>query len=189
MSSGYAEIIVIGGSSGSIPVLRDIIEALPADFNIPVVIVIHRLKNVASDLKGILGNRDIKEPEDKDPITRAGMYLAPQNYHLLIEENKTFSMDYSELVNYSRPAIDVTFMSAADVYKGGVLGIVLTGANSDGAEGLKQIIENGGRGIVQEPATAEYATMPEHAIKLNPTAEIQTPENIVHTLLRMYAVK
>lgn len=184
MSSGKTEVVVIGGSSGSIPVIKGIIEALPADFAIPIVVIIHRLKNVESTLKAILSDtREIREPEDKEPILKGNIYLAPQNYHLLMEADHTFSMDYSELVNYSRPSIDVSFMSLADIYNSGVLGIVLTGANNDGAQGLKQILANGGRGIVQDPTTAEYPLMPQEAIKINPGAEIQTPENIVHILL------
>lgn len=187
MTRSDFDIIVIGGSSGSIPVLMDIIDALPEAFGIPIVIVVHRLKNVKSELKTVLSQtRDIKEPDDKEPLKGGYIYLTPQNYHLLVEDNKTFSLDYSELINHSRPAIDVTFMSVADVYKSKTLGILLSGANADGAEGMAHICSQGGCAIAQDPQTAQYGTMPEAAIKKNEAVEIHTPQTIVDTLLSIF---
>ena len=187
MTRSDFDIIVIGGSSGSIPVLIDIIDALPMAFGIPIIIVVHRMKNVTSELRKVLSQTmDIKEPDDKEPIKGGCIYLAPQNYHLLAEDNRTFSMDYSELINYSRPSIDVTFMSVADVYKNKTLGILLSGANVDGAEGMAYICAQGGCAIAQAPETAQYGTMPEAAIKKNEAVEIYTPQTIVDTLLSIF---
>ncbi|MDR3681716.1 MAG: chemotaxis protein CheB [Flavipsychrobacter sp.] len=178
------EVLAIGGSAGSLPVITDILNALPADFNYAIIIVLHRLKNVFSEMDKVLVNYrtdlTIKEPEDKEPVKKHHIYLAPQNYHLLVEEEKTFSLDYSELVNHSRPSIDVTFDSLARVYGPLVTCILLSGANRDGATGLHKVIEHGGIGIVQDPETAEYTSMPLAAIQLNKKITIQTPEEIVN---------
>lgn len=186
MNNGSFDIILVGGSSGSVHTVRDMLAALPADFHIPIFLLLHRMKNVESRLGSVLSvRRNICEPEDKEPIMSGRIYLAPQNYHLLIEPDKTISMDYSELVNYSRPSIDVTFMSASVVYRERTLGILLSGANKDGAEGINTIIRNGGRGIVQDPETTEFPAMPEAAIKKNKKTEVQSPGTIVDTLLSM----
>lgn len=178
------DIIVIGGSSGSLPILMEILNALPQGFSVPIVIVIHRLKNVESDLQTILSsNLTVCEPEDKDAIIPGGIYLAPQNYHLLVENDHTFSMDYSEAVNYSRPSIDVTFTSVAGVYKEKTLAILLSGANKDGADGINEIIEHGGSGIAQDPATAEYTAMPEAAIQANSMVQVLAKEKIIELIL------
>ena len=187
MEIGKFEIIVIGGSSGSLPVLINIVNALPDDFDIPIIIIIHRLKNVKSDLKNLLSSkRKTFEPEDKEPVRNGCIYLAPQNYHLLVEDNRTFSLDYSEPVNFSRPSIDVTFMSVADAYGSSTAGILLSGANRDGAEGINEIILRNGCGIVQDPTTADYPAMPESAIQLNNKVKVLSPENIVHTILAQH---
>jgi two-component system chemotaxis response regulator CheB len=186
MTTNDFDIIVLGGSSGSIPVVTQIISALPADLRIPVVIIIHRMKNVESELQLILSaKRKIYEPEDKEQVKAGMIYLAPQNYHLLVEDDNTFCLDYSEPVNYSRPSIDVAFMSISGVYKAGTLGILLSGANKDGAEGINRIITSGGRGIVQDPSTAESQEMPGAAIKMNERAEVLSPENIVNAILKI----
>jgi two-component system chemotaxis response regulator CheB len=158
---------MIGGSAGSMPVLVALLRQLPSPFPMPVVIVLHRLKNVESELGRLLSVRQtIVEPEDKEALLPGSIYLAPQNYHLLIEEDGTFSLDYSEPVNYSRPAIDLSFSSAASVYGSQVLGILLSGANKDGAAGLCRIAAAGGTGIAQDPATAEFSMMPQAALDL-----------------------
>jgi two-component system chemotaxis response regulator CheB len=183
MSRRY-DIIAIGGSSGSMPVLRRIVQGLPGQFTIPVVVVVHRLRNVKSEMVEILaGNHTICEPDDKDPIRDGHIYLAPQNYHLLVEDSRIFSMDYSEPVNYSRPSIDVTFKCVADVYKNRALVILLSGASGDGAAGMRAVLDACGHAIVQDPATCEAAAMPKTAIAMNPEAEIQSPEMILNTLL------
>lgn len=175
-------IVVIGGSAGSIPVITDVLEALPKPFWGTVILVVHRLKNIPSELHKLFLSVDetliVCEPNDKDPVRSGYVYLAPQNYHLLIETDETFSLDYSEPVHYSRPSIDVTFESVARVYTNRVTGILLSGANRDGADGLGNILLLGGVGIIQEPTTADYPAMPLAAGEQNPRGLVLSPEQI-----------
>jgi len=179
-------VIAIGGSAGSFTPLLKILKLLPESFLHPVIIILHRLKNVDSDIDRLissaLNRTKVREPEDKDEIKPGYIYLAPRNYHLLVEEDKTFSLDYSELVDYSRPSINVTMQSISAVYGKHVTGIVLCGANSDGASGLQSIIQNGGTGIVQQPSTCEYAAMTHAAIEMNKEAMVLSPEGIADFL-------
>jgi len=176
-------ILLIGGSAGSMPVLVQLLNQLPSPFIVPVVIILHRLKNVESELNKLLSvQQTIIEPEDKEIILPGNIYLAPQNYHLLIEEDGTFSLDYAEPVNYSRPAIDLSFSSAASVFGSGVLGILLSGANKDGAAGLCRITAAGGTGIVQDPLTAEFSMMPQAAIDLCTNVQPMAANDIIHYL-------
>ncbi|MGZ4090017.1 MAG: chemotaxis protein CheB [Bacteroidia bacterium] len=160
-SSG--KVIVIGGSAGSIPVLNKILCALPKSFYIPVIICVHRMKNVSEGIQQVFSHNcqlDIIEPEDKQHICMGGIYLAPSNYHLLIEKEKTFSLSTDIAVNYSRPSIDVTFESSAKVFKEDLIGVLLTGANSDGANGLETVKTYGGTTVVQEPGECAAPYMP-----------------------------
>jgi two-component system, chemotaxis family, protein-glutamate methylesterase/glutaminase len=183
---GSERVIVIGGSAGSFPVLIAMLKQLPVDFPIPIVIVLHRQRNVISEMNKILGaiyqHKQIIEPDDKDAVNDCCIYLAPQNYHLLFELDKTFSLDYSEVVKYSRPSIDVTFESAALVYGSNTIGILLSGANNDGAHGMRIIKESGGITIAQDPASAEYPFMPAAAIEQNTVVNIFSPEQITSYL-------
>ena len=175
--------LLIGGSAGSVPVVIRLIEAFPSNLKAPVIIVIHRQRNVESQMASILSKANdrtrIIEPCDKEQILPGNIYLAPQNYHLLIESDKTFSLDYSESVQYSRPSIDVTFESAAKVFKEDLIGILLSGASNDGAAGVQSILQYGGIAIVQDPATAEYPAMPLAAIKVSKDAQVLTPVAII----------
>jgi two-component system chemotaxis response regulator CheB len=168
-STGNIELIVIGGSAGSFSVLLRLIKMLPENFFIPILIVIHRQRNVLSETARIFAevnkNKKVIEPDDKDSIEQSCIYIAPQNYHTLIEKDYSFSLDYSEQVKFSRPSIDVTFESAAKVYKDRLLAVLLSGANNDGTAGLKTVIRNGGTAIVQNPSTAEFPAMPYAAIE------------------------
>jgi chemotaxis protein methyltransferase CheR len=182
-----AKMVIIGGSAGSIDVIVQILQSLPKNFQVPIVLVIHRMKNTASKLDKMLGKKTgikhIAEPEDKEPIRPGMVYLAPQNYHLLAEADHTFSLDYSEPVNYSRPSIDLSFESFANLYGKATVAIVLSGANTDGAAGLKKVIACGGMAVIQAPETAEYPAMPKAAAILNNAAIIRKPEEIVHCIL------
>jgi len=184
--SKQTSVVVIGGSAGSFTPLLKILKLLPENFRNPVIVILHRLKNVDSDIERLissaLNKTHVKEPEDKDEIKPGYIYLAPRNYHLLVEEDKTFSLDYSELVDYSRPSINVTMQSVSNVYGKQVAGIVLCGANSDGAAGLQAIIKNGGTAIVQQPSTCEYAAMPRAAMEMNKEALVLSPEGIADFL-------
>lgn len=181
------DIVVIGGSAGSIEIIVSILKLLPKTFQPPIVLIIHRMKNITSDLHKILakesGVKEIIEPDDKEPVRTGNIYLAPQNYHLLVEEDYTFSLDYSEQVNFSRPSIDVSFESIATLYKNKTLAILLSGANKDGTTGLTSVIEEGGMAIVQSPETAQYPAMPQSAIDINKSVLIQSPEQIVNYIL------
>lgn len=175
------KVIVIGGSAGSLSTLFEILKAVPQHVDVPIIIVLHRLRNVVSEMDKILSqytNRLVVEPDDKDPLKKNVVYLAPQNYHLLVEEEGFFSLDYSEVVQYSRPSIDVTFESVATVYASGVLAILLSGANSDGTAGVAKILEKKGTVVVQHPDTAQYAFMPENAIDNNIDVKVLTPHEI-----------
>jgi two-component system chemotaxis response regulator CheB len=191
--SGKEELVVIGGSAGSLPVLMQIINLFADDFVLPVVIVIHRQRNVLSEFTKILSNafrnKKIREPDDKEPIEPSCIYIAPQNYHLLIEPNYTFSLDYSELIKFSRPSIDVTFENAALVYKDRLIAVLLSGANNDGTAGLKSVIQSGGKGIVQSPQTAEFAAMPVSAIASVPGVVVLSPNEIAGYLNNIESCK
>ncbi|PWS27842.1 chemotaxis protein CheB [Pedobacter yonginense] len=159
--------LVIGGSAGSLDVLLEIFPALSANIDFPVVLVIHRKANNESLLIDLLQSRTgltVSEAEEKAALQAGNVYIAPADYHLLIEGNKTFSLDYSEKVNYSRPSIDVTFQSAAEVYKEQLVCILLSGSNADGVNGLKFVNNFGGKVVIQNPSTAIMPYMPQQAV-------------------------
>lgn len=167
MLSSY-QLVVIGGSAGATAALIQLLPVFPADYPWPIAVVqhLHPLQD------GYFVERfahkcalTIKEADDKEPIKAGYVYFAPPNYHLLIEDDKTFSLSIDEKVNYSRPSIDVLFESAADVYAPWLVGVILTGANNDGAQGLRRIKEKGGLVIAQDPTTAESPYMPRAAIE------------------------
>lgn len=161
------EAIVIGGSWGGMDAVSQIIRSLHEGYPLPIITVLHRAKNVESSLAKILAKHSpipVKEIEEKEAIKNSILYVAPANYHTLIEKDRTFSLDLSEDVLFSRPSIDVLFESAAITYKERLIGILLTGANSDGSDGIKTIASFGGLTIVQDPAEAESNIMPKAAI-------------------------
>ena len=163
----HYEAIVIGVSSGGMSALKFIFSALPADFNTPIIIVQHispRSNNQWIKLLSDKSNLNIKEVDEKEKIEKGNVYIAPPNYHLMIERNKTFSLTIDERVNFARPSIDVLFESAAEAYKNKLIGVMLTGSSADGTLGLKKIKEYGGLTIAQDPETAESAFMPASAI-------------------------
>jgi len=176
VSTGLYEIAVIGTSWGGLAALRELVSCFPNDLRIPVVLVQHRHKMSDNALPGLLQDRtklQVCEVEDKAPIEAGSVYVAPADYHLLIERGY-FTLSVEDPIRYSRPSIDLTFSTAADVYGAKVIGAVLTGANADGAEGLRRIAERGGLAVVQEPATAESPTMPAAALKAVPAARVMT---------------
>ncbi|HAI82779.1 MAG TPA: chemotaxis protein CheB [Chitinophagaceae bacterium] len=175
-------IIVIGGSAGSLVVIKAIVNALPAQFNAAIILVIHRPKNIPSALHDVLSQKpsqhQVREPEDKECLCNGNIYLAPQKYHLLFEQDGSVSLDVSELVHHSRPAIDVSFESAGYTYGKNCTAILLSGANSDGALGLLKIKEAGGTVLVQSLATAAFTAMPEAAIALMPDIQQLSPTDL-----------
>ncbi|MDB5929289.1 MAG: CheB methylesterase [Polaromonas sp.] len=161
--------VVIGASAGGVSALLDMLSGLPASFCLPVVVVLHLPEGRQSRLPDIFRHRSamaVREPADKETIAPATLYFAPPGYHLSLEADHTFSLSCEPPVNFSRPSIDLLMASAADAYGARLAGIVLTGANADGAVGLAKIGAQGGLTVVQDPAEAEMPTMPEAAIRL-----------------------
>lgn len=160
------ELVVIGCSMGGMHALQVIFETLPADFPLPIAVVQHRYRTSNESLPSFLRQHsrlNVVDSVDKEWIKPGTVYLAPANYHLLVERGE-LSLSVDEVVAYSRPSIDVLFESAADAYASGVIGVILTGANSDGARGCATIKKRGGFVIAQDPTTAESPTMPQAAI-------------------------
>ena len=184
----HTELLVIGGSSGSLGVILAILKALPASFHIPIILVIHRANSSESLLDEVLSlksNLPVVEVEEKETIRPFMVYVAPADFHLLIEKDKTFSLDYSEKINYSRPSINVTFLSAAARYGSGLMGILLSGANDDGTDGMKAIRDNGGYCIIQDPADAIVDYMPRHALKYMDADAVLSGPEIIQFLLSL----
>lgn len=182
-------LIVVGTSLGGFSALKTMLRGIPGTFNAPIAIVQHRDKHSGSMLRHSLQQDSalpIQDVEDKDPIRPGQIYLAPANYHLLIEPGQ-FALSTDPPVMFARPSIDVLFESAAEVYRDRVIGVVLTGANRDGAQGLAHIKTNGGFAIVQDPKTAYCPVMPEAAIAATTVDSILPLEEIVSTLVRMTA--
>lgn len=188
MKSQY-DMLVIGGSAGSLSVVLELLPYLKKDWEVAIMIIFHR-KDDDGTLVDILSHRTqfvVKEVEDKEEIKPYVIYLAPTDYHVLVEKDKSFSLDYSEKINYCRPSIDATFESAADVYGKALVALLLSGANADGVDGLKAVGKNGGLVIVQDPATAEVPYMPQQAIKKVDVDIVMRREDIENTIEKLYS--
>lgn len=173
MISG-CEVVLIGGSAGSLKVLMEVLPLLSTIPTYALVIILHRKNTEDSTLEDLIALKTIlpvREVEDKTLLEPGCIYIAPSDYHLLFEKNKLLSLDISEKVNHSRPSIDVSFESAAAVYNSSLVAILLSGSNSDGTQGLKIIQELGGKIIIQDPKSADMPFMPNHAI-LNTTPDL-----------------
>jgi two-component system chemotaxis response regulator CheB len=165
-----AEILLLGGSAGSFKLIFEIVRNFSENLNKTVIIVIHRKKNFLSEIEKLFTENIhilFSEITDKDQIKKNTVYIAPANYHTLVEKNGCFSLDVSEPIWYSKPSIDVTFESAADAFGDKCIAILLSGANEDGAEGLLALRKAGALTIVQNPADAEMSTMPQAAINID----------------------
>ncbi|MBC5993538.1 chemotaxis protein CheB [Pontibacter cellulosilyticus] len=185
------EAVVIGTSAGGLYVLTAILEALPATFPLPIIIVQHRSKDERTLLEEVLSQKckiHIKQVDEKEIIKGGTVYFAPPDYHLLIEQDRTFSLSCDERVNYSRPSIDVLFETAAYTYKDKLLAIILTGANQDGANGIRTIRKMHGTTIAQDPANALYPAMPKAAIATGCVQNILSLEHIKNFVLGLYTV-
>ncbi|MFA9189089.1 chemotaxis protein CheB [Flavobacterium sp. FBOR7N2.3] len=184
------EVILIGGSAGAFNPILSILNQLDKNIDIPIVIILHRLKNAASSFEAILQQNThymVKEIEDKEEMKKGFLYTAPADYHLLLEDNLCFSLDASELINYSRPSIDVAFESFSITLKEKCCGILLSGSNHDGATGLKIIAENSGVTIIQDCNEAEFSMMPKAAKTIyNKHKELKTT-SITNTLNNEYS--
>jgi two-component system chemotaxis response regulator CheB len=161
------KVVLIGGSAGSLNALMQILPELITLKNFSIVIVLHRKNTDDQTLEELItlkSNVPVKPVEDKVPLLPGFIYIAPSNYHLLFEKGDFLALDTSEKVNYSRPSIDVSFESAAEIYQSSLVGILLSGSNADGTQGLKTIKLFGGTIAVQNPLSAEMPFMPNNAI-------------------------
>ena len=183
--------VVLGASAGALEALSAILPSLPAEYPLPVLAVVHQPPDKESILAGLLGAKSrvrVREAEDKEPIEPGTVYLAPPDYHLLVERDGQLSLSSDEPVHFSRPSIDVLFESAADAYGAGLVAAVLSGANQDGAQGLRSVSEAGGIALVQRPDTAFVAAMPSAALAACPSARSLTLQEIADYLIHVAKV-
>ncbi len=188
MSAQPIQAIAIGASAGAVQALLRILPALPAAYPLPLLIVVHVPPDRSNALVALFQPKcllPVREAEDKEPIAAGTIYFAPSDYHLLVEADHCLALSSDEPVNHSRPAIDVLLQSAADAYGPALVGIVLTGANHDGAAGLAAVGDAGGFAIAQEPTEAQVATMPAAALAACPSAQAMTLDDIIHYLLTL----
>ncbi|AGE25786.1 MULTISPECIES: chemotaxis protein CheB [Pseudomonas] len=170
------EAIVVGASAGGVEALLSIFGELPTDFGLPIVAVLHLPDERRSQLADVFARRlriPVKEARDKELIEAGTLYFAGPGYHLSVEQDRSLSLSQEDRVHHSRPAIDYLFSSAADAYGAGLLAILLTGANQDGARGLAHVKQSGGTTVVQDPTEARIAVMPLAALALH------TPDHIL----------
>ena len=187
--TGDVQAVVIGASAGAVQALSTILPRLPVTYPLPVLVVVH----VPADPSGLVAlfrakcQIRVREPEDKEPIVPGTVYIAPPAYHMLIEGDRSIALSMDEPVLFSRPSIDILFESAADSYGGALVGVVLTGANEDGAQGAAAIAGVGGSVLVEDPETAFAAAMPRAALAHCPTAQSLPLDTIADYLMRLGA--
>lgn len=180
--------VIIGGSAGSFQVLTKILNSMPKTFNLPILLCMHRLKHVRSgflEALSIKSNLPIIEPNDKEQIKPGKVYLAPANYHMFIELGNRIALSTEEPVNHSRPSIDLSFITASQAFRDKLVGIILSGANSDGALGLQKVKEFNGLTIVQDPKECQVRTMTESAMKLTKVDHVFTTDEIINFLVKL----
>ncbi len=181
MDRRHYNAIVIGTSAGGIDALEIVLAQLPDSFVIPIMIVLHRAKRgnnfICAHFSDFCSS-NVKEVEDKEMIKQGCVYVAPPDYHMMVEMDKTLSLSVDPRVNFSRPSVDVLFGTAAEVYKESLVGVIMTGANIDGSMGLKKVKQLGGLAVVQNPETAVAQMMPLSAIAATEVDHILTVEDI-----------
>lgn len=178
--------VVVGCSTGGLAALERFLPLLPADLPAVLVVVMHSAPESRNLLVDLLARRcrlAVKEAEEKEALLPGTIYVAPPGYHLLIEDDLSFSLSVDAKVSYARPSVDVLFESAANVYGEQLVGIVLTGANHDGSAGLAAIATAGGMCLVQEPSTAEAHSMPEAALQACPAARAVSLDELATILI------
>jgi two-component system chemotaxis response regulator CheB len=178
--------IVIGGSAGSFQVVTKILSSLPSSLSIPVFLSLHRLKHVRSgflEALSLKSNLPIIEPNDKDQVKPGRAYLAPANYHMYIDMGSRIALSTEEPIHHSRPSIDLSFYTAALAYREKLVGIILSGANNDGAWGLKKVKDYNGIAIVQDPNECQVRTMTEASLKLTQVDHVFKTDQIINYLL------
>lgn len=184
--------VVIGGSAGSFQGIVKILASLPQSFPLPIIMCLHRLKHVRNGFVEALSIKsiaEVTEPFDKENIKKGHVYLAPANYHMSVELGHYFGLSTEEMINNSRPAIDITLNTASYVYRDKLIGILLSGANRDGGMGMKNIKDRGGLTIVQDPAECMIDTMPKAALNLTTidyTLKIDEIVNFLKELHKQY---
>lgn len=188
MTGATLKAVAIGASAGAVQALLKILPALPATYPLPILVVVHVPSDRNNVLVPLLQSKCqaiVKEAEDKEPVVGGVIYFAPSDYHLLVEADGALALSSDEIVNYSRPSIDVLFESAADAYGAGLVGVILTGANHDGAAGLKAVMDAGGLAIVEDPAQAYASAMPFAALEASSSAKIMNLDTIASYLLSL----
>ena len=177
--------VIIGGSAGSFQVITRILHSLSPNFPLPVLLCLHRLKHVRSGFVEALSIKSgipVIEPFDKEQIKSGRAYLAPANYHMYIELGNKIALSTEEPVNHSRPSINLSFITAAQVYREKLIGIILSGANRDGAYGLKKIKDLGGLAVVQDPEECQVKTMTEASLKMTKVDFVYKTSDIIKFL-------
>ena len=190
MTGSRAEAVAIGASAGAVQALSRILPALPAGYPLPILVVVHvpaDRENALVPLYQAKCAMLVKEAEDKEPARGGVIYFAPSDYHLLVEADRTLSLSSDDVVMHARPSLDVLFESAADAYGPALVGVVLTGANEDGAEGLAAIVGAGGVGLVENPAEAYAPAMPGAALARCAGAQAMSLEAVATYLLALGA--
>ncbi len=180
--------IVMGASAGGVTALLSVLAPLPRGFSLPVICVLHLPDDRDSQLAEVFGRklgRPVREARDKESIEAGIIYVAGSGYHLSVERDRSLSLSQEDRVHYSRPSIDILFESAADAYGEALVGVLLTGANEDGATGLARIHQLGGLSIVQDPAQAQVATMPAAALVRHRPDHILPLNGIGHLLAKL----
>ena len=192
MSAGRGHLVAIGASWGGLETLRTIFARLPAELDAAIVVAQHRApeshRTAFRDILDKVTELHVCEADDKDELRAGVVYVAAPDYHLLVEGG-TLALSTEGPVQYARPSIDVLFESAAEAYREGCIGVVLTGANEDGSLGLARIVELGGTAIVQDPATAVRAEMPNGAIAAVPDARVADPDGIADAIVEVCGVR
>lgn len=182
--------VVIGVSTGGVQALKKLLAPLPADFPLPVLVVQHIGPDAGSGLARLLDEGcalRVKEADEQDEILPGTVYLAPPNYHLLVERDGCLALSADPYVSFARPSVDVLFESAAEVFGPQLIGIVLTGANSDGSQGLRSVKQNGGLAIVQDPKDAEARQMPQAAMAATSVDHVVALDGMVVLLQKLAA--
>jgi two-component system chemotaxis response regulator CheB len=178
--------VVIGASAGAVDALSSILPRLPADYPLPIIVVVHLPPDRRSAIPELFQEKcglEVHEADDKEPLFGGTVYFAPPDYHLLVETNRCLSLSSEEPVFHSRPSIDLLFESAADAFGAALIGVVLTGANSDGALGLRAIQQAGGTVLIERPELAYVKAMPLAALAACPDARIMSLEEIAAYLI------
>ena len=187
MTSDGIRAIVIGASAGAVQALSHILPSLPAAYPLPLLVVVH-VPAAPSGLVALFGAKSrirVREPEDKEPVDAGTVYFAPPGYHMLVEDARSIALSMDEPVLFSRPSIDILFESAADSFGAGLVGVVLTGANEDGANGAAAIGAAGGAVLVQNPAEAFAGAMPGAALAKCPAAQALPLDAIADYLVNL----